>query len=256
MTRYDIPEKLRAVIGDAIRPGGLALTERAADFCAFPERAGIVDVGCGFGTTLKHLRDRRGYRVCGIDLSARMLSENREQPVIQAAADRLPFGAGVFDGIFCECVLSLLPMPENALREFHRVLQPGGYLVLSDIYLRNPGPAQYPENQNENRSEKSLDHATADTDIRLPSDNLTSCLSGAVSESVRITQVKNMGFELLLWEDHSGYLKELAARIVWALGSREGLMKIFFPCAASTCDRDAIQRARPGYFLMIARKPA
>ena len=142
MTRYDIPEKLRAVIGDAIRPGGLALTERAVDFCGFSKDAGIVDIGCGFGATLNHLRDRHGFRVCGIDMSARMLSENRRQPVIQAVADCLPFGAGVFDGIFCECVLSLLPMPENALREFHRVLQTGGYLVLSDIYLRNPGEIQ------------------------------------------------------------------------------------------------------------------
>lgn len=66
--------------------------------------------------------------------------------------------------------------------------------------------------------------------------------------------MKNRGFELLLWEDHSGYLKELAARIVWALGSREQLMKLFFPAASSICDRDAIQRARPGYFLLIARK--
>jgi arsenite methyltransferase len=229
MTQYDIPEKLRAVIGNAIRPGGLALTERAADFCAFPENAGIVDIGCGFGATLKHLRDCRGFRVCGIDMSARMLSENREQPVIQAVADCLPFGAGVFDGIFCECVLSLLPMPENALREFHRVLQPGGYLVLSDIYVRNPAQIQKIVGQ-------------------------PSCLSGATTQSERMALVKNHGFELLLWEDHSRYLKELAARIVWALGSREGLMKLFFPGTSSVCDRDAIQRARPGYFLLIARK--
>ena len=232
MTRYDIPEKLRAVIGDAIRPGGLALTERAADFCGFSKGAGIVDIGCGFGTTLKHLRDRHGLRVCGIDVSVRMLSENREQSVIQAVADCLPFGAGVFDGIFCECVLSLLPLPENALSEFHRILQPGGYLVLSDIYLRNPGETQKQKIAGQ------------------PS----SCLSGATTQSERMALVRDHGFELLLWEDHSGYLKELAARIVWALGSREGLMELFFPGAASTCDRDAIQRARPGYFLLIARK--
>ena len=106
MTRYVVPERLRTVIGDAIRPGGLALIDIVADFCAFSESAKIVDVGCGFGTTLNHLRDRHGFRVYGIDISERMLSENREQPVIQAVADCLPFSAGVFDGVFCECVVA------------------------------------------------------------------------------------------------------------------------------------------------------
>ena len=228
MTRNDLPERLRAVTGDAIRPGGLALTERAADFCGFSKGARIVDIGCGFGATLSHLRDCHDFRACGIDISARLF-ESRGQPVIQASADKLPFGAGVFDGVFCECVLSLLSLPENALCEFHRVLQPGGYLVLSDIYLRNPDLAQKIEGQ-------------------------PSCLSGATAQSERIAQVKNCGFELLLWENHSGYLKEVAARIVWTLGSREGLMKLFFPGACSVCDREAILRARPGYFLLIACK--
>jgi len=227
MMQDDIPEKLRAVTGDSIRPGGLILTERAAAFCGFSKRARIVDIGCGFGTTLSHLRHRHGFRVCGIDISARMLSESLVQTTVQAGAENLPFGTGVFDGIFCECVLSLLPLPEKALCEFHRVLHPGGYLILSDVYLRNPGTRSYP---------------------------LFSCLSGAVTESERITQVRDCGFELLLWEDHSGYLKEMAARIVWTLGSREGLMKLFFTGTSSICDWEAIQRARPGYFLLIARK--
>lgn len=229
MMRYDIPEKLRAVTGDAIRPGGLALTARAVDFCGFSKRARIIDIGCGFGATLSHLRDRHAFQVCGIDISARMLSESLVKTAIQAGAESLPFGTGVFDGVFCECVLSLLSLPESALREFHRVLHSGGYLVLSDVYLRNPGQALNLEGQ-------------------------PSCLSGAVTKSGRITQVKDCGFELLLWEDYSGYLKEMAARIVWTLGSRESLMKLFFPGTSSICDWEAIQRARPGYFLLIARK--
>ena len=142
---------------------------------------------------------------CAASIYRRELSKSRGLPVIRASADCLPFGDEVFDGLFCECVLSLLPLPENALREFHRILQPGGYLILSDIYLRSPG-ALAPETAGQ-----------------------PSCLSGATAQSVRIAQVKDCGFELLLWEDHSGYLKEMAASIVWALGSREALMKLFFP---------------------------
>ncbi|RPH51139.1 MAG: class I SAM-dependent methyltransferase [Desulfobacteraceae bacterium] len=225
--QYDIPEKLRAVTGDSIRPGGLILTERAVDFCGFSKSARIVDIGCGFGTTLSHLRHRHGFRVCGIDISARMLSGSPVQTAVQAGAENLPFGADVFEGIFCECVLSLLSPPERALDEFHRVLRSGGYLVMSDLYLRNPGKRFYP---------------------------VSSCLSGAVTKSERIMQLSDCGFELLLWEDHSGYLKEMAARIVWRMGSREDLMKLFFPGHCSACDWASIQRARPGYFLLIARK--
>jgi SAM-dependent methyltransferase len=238
MVQYDIPEKLRTVVGDAIRPGGLALTERAAAYCNFAKGDRIVDIGCGWGTTLRYLQEHHGLQVCGIDASDRLFSGNHNLPVVQADAEHLPLGDSFFDGIFCECVLSLLPSPDNALLEFHRVLHPGDWVVLSDIYLQNPD---------------SISLNEAAIGLR-PLNDRPTCLSGAVAESAWIARVKECGFELLLWEDHSAHLRELAARIVWTLGSRDGLMKLFFPRTGSVCDPEAIRRARPGYFLLIARK--
>ncbi len=238
MMQYDIPEKLRMVVGDAIRPGGLALTERATTYCNFSKGSRIVDIGCGWGTTIRYLQERHGLQVCGVDASDRMFSGTHNLPVVQADAEYLPLGDNFFDGIFCECVLSLLPFPKNALMEFDRVLKHGGWVILTDIYLQKPGMISLSEVM---------------CDMR-PLNDPPTCLSGAVTESAWTARIKDCGFELLLWEDHSDHLREMAAKIVWTLGSREGLMKLFFPQTGSACDPDVIRRARLGYFLLIARK--
>ncbi|MFA5057743.1 MAG: methyltransferase domain-containing protein [Opitutaceae bacterium] len=50
-----------------------------------------------------------------------------------SAAARLPFQEGTFDVICCSLVLSYLQRPQGLLRELHRVLRPGGALVVSSM---------------------------------------------------------------------------------------------------------------------------
>ncbi len=50
-----------------------------------------------------------------------------------AAAKRLPFRDGTFDVICCSLVLSYLRRPRGLLCELHRVLRPGGVLVVSSM---------------------------------------------------------------------------------------------------------------------------
>ncbi|WP_435548234.1 class I SAM-dependent methyltransferase [Desulfobacterium sp. N47] len=229
MTSYIIPSDLRSIIGDTLRPGGLALTERAADYCGFSAGNKIMDIGCGFGATLEYLHKNYGCAVCGIDLNAPKFSS--EFSFVQSTAEELPFTAGSFNCIFCECVLSLLSYRDKALNEFCRVLQKAGFLVISDIYLRNPGK------QPNNISFHSV-----------------SCLSGAMIREEVIDMVQGSGFEVLLWEDHSDALSQLTAKIVWELGSLDMLMDIMLPGGCSSGDKQSMRDARPGYFLMIARK--
>jgi ubiquinone/menaquinone biosynthesis C-methylase UbiE len=45
----------------------------------------------------------------------------------------LPFDAGTFDAVYLITVISEIPEPERALREFYRVLRPAGTLAFSEM---------------------------------------------------------------------------------------------------------------------------
>ncbi len=219
-SHFDSPQ-LRAVTGPAIRPGGLELTGRAVEFCSFPAGARLLDVGCGSGVTVDFLRNRHGLEATGVDISSRLLREGKSHdatlPLIRGNAERLPHGDASFDGILCECVLSLVNDAEGALAEFHRVLRPGGRLILSDVYPREPG-----------------------------GDRMDGCLKGAVPFSVTRSMLDGTGFSILLWEDHTRYLKELAARLVLAGAEPAGFCGEYTKAGGG--------HRRPGYYLLVARK--
>jgi SAM-dependent methyltransferase len=92
----------------------------------------ILDLGCGPGRGLTALRSA-GCTPFGLDTSADMLREARHTAaVVRASATRLPLRAGVLDGILCTNSFHHYPEPQATLRELHRVLKPGGRLVLVD----------------------------------------------------------------------------------------------------------------------------
>jgi arsenite methyltransferase len=220
---------LRAVTGPAIRPGGLALTGRAMEFCRFPARSRLLDVGCGTGATVEYLRNHYQLDTCGLDISSLLLGEGKSRepslPLLRACGESLPFASSSLDGILCECVLSLLSEPFNALHEFNRVLGTNGMLILSDVYLQGEG-------------EKHT----------LQEDALDGCLKGARLAGFTETMLSKAGFSIILWEDHTPLLKELAARLVLANGSADALW------GCSGTGFSTMAPLRPGYYLLVARK--
>ena len=93
-----------------------------------------LDCGCGTGHNLRLLR--RFGRAVGIDLTLSGLQyavSQGERQVARASAGLLPFAAGVFDLVTSFDVIYSLPdeVERDALREMHRVLKPGGRLVLN-----------------------------------------------------------------------------------------------------------------------------
>lgn len=102
----------------------------------------ILDVGCGPGFYVAELLERVGPQghVSGVDSSepmlavaARRVGDSRNVELVKSAATELPFADAAFDGAISVQVLEYVDDVALALRELHRVLRPGGRLVVWDI---------------------------------------------------------------------------------------------------------------------------
>jgi SAM-dependent methyltransferase len=94
----------------------------------------IVDVGCGTGAILKQLGNPE--KNVGIDLAPEAISFCRERGlnnVQQGDILALPFPDASFDAVICSSVLyhQWVSDVEGAVREMHRVLRPGGALLIN-----------------------------------------------------------------------------------------------------------------------------
>lgn len=91
--------------------------------------ARVLEAGCGTGRISIPLLER-GVDLVGCDLSAPMLSRFQEKffapRIVRADASLLPFPSAHFDTVLTVHVLHLIPVWRDVLREFKRVLVPGG----------------------------------------------------------------------------------------------------------------------------------
>jgi SAM-dependent methyltransferase len=94
----------------------------------------ILDVGCGTGSILKQLGNPE--KNVGVDLAPEAISFCHERGlnnVQQADVAALPFSDGSFAAVICSSVLYHQWVKDvgGAVREMHRVLRPGGLLLLN-----------------------------------------------------------------------------------------------------------------------------
>jgi SAM-dependent methyltransferase len=96
----------------------------------------VWDLGCGPGHVGRYLADR-GLDVCGLDLSEQMVvlarQLNPRMQFVQGTMLALPVADGTLAGIVSFYAIIHLSRSEavDALREFHRAIQPGGQLLLA-----------------------------------------------------------------------------------------------------------------------------
>ena len=96
----------------------------------------VLELGCGAAQWSLALAVE-GARVVGLDLSERQLIHARLRaleaaqalPLVQAAAEWLPFAAASFDLVFCDHGGMSFADPAATVPEVARVLRPGGNLV-------------------------------------------------------------------------------------------------------------------------------
>ncbi|HZZ34762.1 MAG TPA: class I SAM-dependent methyltransferase [Caulobacteraceae bacterium] len=101
----------------------------------------LVEVGFGHGRTLAAAAERiTAGRLAGVDLSEVMLqiARRRNAGLLRAGrmelalgpSERLPFEAESFNKALAVHTIYFWPRPERDLAELHRVMRPGGRLVL------------------------------------------------------------------------------------------------------------------------------
>jgi SAM-dependent methyltransferase len=94
----------------------------------------ILEAGVGMGRVMKHYH-HLGHDVTGMDYEAecirRLSRQDRSLALYVGDVNHLPEAAGSYDVVVAFGTLSNLPDPVRALREFFRVLKPGGRLAAS-----------------------------------------------------------------------------------------------------------------------------
>ncbi len=113
----------------------------------------ILDIGCGAGvdSVLAAKLAWASGAVTGIDLVPEMLARARENARLagvdnvtfqEASAEQLPFPENSFDVVISNGVFNLVVDKVKALSEVHRVLKPGGRLMLADQVLAGELPKE------------------------------------------------------------------------------------------------------------------
>jgi SAM-dependent methyltransferase len=143
-------ERLR-ILARVMAPTTNSLLDRLGDLAG----ARCLDAGCGGGDVTRELARRAGPNghAAGIDLDETKLALCREE---HAALGNIEFrGArigeddigGPYDVVYSRFLLTHLPDPSSAVRQFHSVLPAGGRIALEDIdfsaYVAHPFSAAH-----------------------------------------------------------------------------------------------------------------
>lgn len=111
----------------------------------------VVDVGCGTGILSFMALDKGASKLSCVDISKLMLEKCKEKSItkgcsadlisfLEGDAEKLPFAESIFDIVFFNMVLAMIPNQQVTITELARVVRPGGTIALSAH-----GPAHYME---------------------------------------------------------------------------------------------------------------
>ncbi|MDQ2766361.1 MAG: class I SAM-dependent methyltransferase [Gemmatimonadota bacterium] len=119
---------------------------RYAEQLAIGEGSDVLEVGSGSGGPAIYLAEKRGCRITGVDVNAHGVANGARLARMKGVDDRarflavqsdgtLPFAAAAFDVVISNDVICHLPSRLDALREWRRVLRPGGRLLYTDALV-------------------------------------------------------------------------------------------------------------------------
>ena len=94
-------------------------------------RARVCDLGCGLDAAFLNYAAQRVAHGVGVDDQVREVADEKWTRVRADITKPLPLDSAQFDHVVMLAVLEHLPDPEPVLREAHRILAPGGSLILT-----------------------------------------------------------------------------------------------------------------------------
>ncbi|WP_310768075.1 class I SAM-dependent methyltransferase [Mycobacterium sp. Z3061] len=100
----------------------------------------IADIACGTGVLSSRIeRELNPDEIYGVDMSDGMLAQARAKSDrvhwLRSPAEQLPFDDGALDAVVTTSAFHFFDQPA-ALREFHRVLAPGGLAAVATLSAR------------------------------------------------------------------------------------------------------------------------
>ncbi|MEO7426424.1 MAG: arsenite methyltransferase [Fibrobacteria bacterium] len=173
--------RLEGYVKDADLGLGCGIPLDAADLQAGHT---VVDLGSGAGNDAFIARRMVGEtgKVIGVDMTPDMIKKARENaakagyPNVEfrlGELEDLPVSGGSVDRIISNCVLNLVPDKEQAFREMHRILKPGGKFGVSDVVL----DGDFPE------------------ELRKAAELYVGCVSGAMPKDAYLRALGDIGFQ-------------------------------------------------------------
>jgi ubiquinone/menaquinone biosynthesis C-methylase UbiE len=147
--RFGKPEKFiksefkDAATLDIVQSARLSLYDSMKKIIEESQSPKVLDAGCGWGRWIVKLHDycRRDFEMVGVDLDnlslKYALSLDKLLNAARSNIECLPFRNDMFDLIFCSGVIHEIKTyggREKTIREFHRILKPGGMLYIMDAF--------------------------------------------------------------------------------------------------------------------------
>jgi arsenite methyltransferase len=191
----------------------LAVGYTAEDLRLVPELA-VLGVGCGNPTALADLKVGEtvldlgsgagidvflaaqkvgeGGRVIGVDLTEDMVAKGRQLAqehgfgnveFRQGDIEQLPVESAIVDVVNSNCVINLTPDKLESFKEVHRVLRPGGRILIADLVTEGPLPP----------------------DVRASAAAWADCLAGAMAKEAYLETIRHAGFAEVAVVSESSY---------------------------------------------------
>ena len=246
-------EWLSLLVGESLHPGGLELTRHLGQQLRLGPADRVLDIACGTGTTSVLLAQEFGCHVTGIDYGAQQIERATAAAATAGVTDRtafkvgdaesLPFDAGSFTAVICECAFCTFPSKAQAASEMYRVLAPAGRVGITDLTVNGPLP-------------DALQGVAA----------WVACVADAQPAARYAAILSAAGFARIATEEHNDAIARLIADIqtkLMGVSILAGLGKIDLGDvdlgAGRTMARAARQATRDGllgYCLLTATRPA